>query len=541
MLVAGQVLTQDRDGVIVLFDIDNADSVQLENGATFTDFGCRMYGQQAEHDKVQMEDKPQADMPTSIGVRFQDPDNAFTIAYEHFGLRNPGGVDHTNEQMMDLSNMVLTHRDARDLTTTLMRRAWMNRRTYRMTLPAAYLHLLENDLITWTDDTGEAITARIIQRDIGANYVVQITALRERLNLSVVGSPVQTSSTIVPQQTTSAALLLPIAIDAPGIANSEISTPAIRVAVADLSGTLNTATVWESQDGNTYTPVGTVNGTCAMALLSTALTAQTASETYGTSTVSLRAQTVTVVWLNEGSDTLEACTQAQAEAGKNWCAIKDETNDEVEIAAFTTVTDNGDGTFTLGGWLRGLRGTNSIERPDSSYLVLLNQSTDGVFWRQYSGPTPSTLAYKVVPSGGDLATTTAVTVSSPTFANVLPLPIRDVVKTYNATTLMTRFDVAEHWTRQVLPLGTQPPHALDEPFETYRVNIYQSGSTDIIADSYELDSRFTGSATLRDTYFDWSNARATAAGYTPGPTETYYISYQQVGEWGDGPLRFETI
>lgn len=539
-LVAGELLTQDCNGVVRVFDIDNADSVQIENGATFSDLGARMFGQQMSFDKVQSDDKAETSLPTSISVRFQDPDNAYTIGYEHFGLRNPSGTNHVNEQQMNLTSLVLSRREARNLATTLMRRAYVNRRTYRMTLPSAYIHLLENDLITFTDDEGEVITARIIQRDIGSNFLVNITALREMTQLSVAGSPVQSSSQVVPQQTGTTTALAVTAIDAPAVANSEINTPAIRLGVADLSGNLQTATVWESQDGNSYQPVGTIGGTCALGFLLSELTAQTSSEAYGTNTVSLRAQTVSVFWSNTGSDVLEACTQAQAESGKNWCAIIGTASEEVEIAAFTTVVNNGDGTYTLGGWLRGLRGTPSPAQSDKT-LVMMNQSVGGLFLREFSGPTPTSLAYKVVPSGGDLATTNATTVTAPKFRNVLPLPLRSVTRVYNSTALTTRFEVAAHWERQLLPLGTQPPHTMDEPFESYRINIYQHGSTDAIAATYLMDSRTTGASTLRDSYFDWSNARATAAGYTPGPSETYYVSYQQVGEYGDGPLRFETI
>ena len=540
MLVAGQVVPQDRNGVVCLFDIDNADSVQIENGATFSDFGARMYGDESSHDKVQTDDKSEADLPTSIGVRFQDPDNSFSIGYETFGLRNPSGTVHINDQQMNLSSMVLSRREARNLATTLMRRAYVNRRTYRMTLPCAYLHLLENDLITWTDDEGEEVIARIMQRDIGANFLVKVTALREMTNLEVAGSPVQSSAQVIPQNVSSGVTVLTTVIDAPAVSNSETQTPAIRLAVADnTGGLLQTATIWESQSGNSYQPVGSIGGTCALGYIISTLTAQTASEVFGTTVVSLRAQTCLVFWQNEGSQVIESCTQAQAEAGKNWCSINDTATDEVEIAAFTTVVNNGDQTYTLGGWLRGLRGTPSVEH-ETGVLVLLNQSTAGIFLREYPGSPPTSLAYKVVPSGGDLATTTVTTVSSPKFRNVLPLPIRNVTKTYNAATLSTRFDVAEHWERQLLPLGTQPPHTLDEPFEAYRVYLYQNGQT-IVADSYLLDSRLTGATTLRDTYFDWSNSRAVAAGYTPGPSETYQIGYQQIGRWGEGPLRLETI
>jgi hypothetical protein len=541
LLVAGQILTQDRDGTVSLFDTDNADSVQLENGSAFTDLGTRIGGQQSAIDKVQMEDKPEADMPTSIGVRFQDPDAAFSQGYEHFGLRNPDGVDHVNEQVVDLSSMALTRREARNLTTTMMRRAWVNRRTYRFTLPAAYIHLLENDLVTWTDDEGEDIVARIIQRDIGANYMVNVTAVSEMTQLAVAGSPVQSSSAIVPQSVSVTASLLTVPIDAPGVTNAQVNTPSVLLAVADQGNSLQSATVWESKDGNSYTPQGSVSSSAAVAGLAGTLSSQDPSETYGTTTVTLRSQTVDVFWVNQGTDTVEACTQAQAEAGKNWVAlVKDGDPSDVEIAAFTTVSANADGSYTLGGWLRGLRGTSSGARNQTYLLVMLTQSTGGLFSQQFGGPTPSSLDYRVVPAGGDLTTTTNTSFSSPTFRNVLPLPVREVTKSYNATAQTTRFlvedaSVPTHWQRAVLPLGTQPPHTLDEPFEAYRIKFYSSVGFDVLVDEVVIDSRNTGTPTLRDRYFDWPDARATFAGYTPGGSPTYNIGVVHIGQHGEGP------
>lgn len=538
LLMAGQLLAQDRAGVVCVYDIDNADTVQLENGANLTDLGVRASGAQASYDKVQMDDKPQSDMPTSIGIRFQDPDAAFSIGYEQFGLRNPEGIDHVNEQVLDLSSMVLSRREARNLTATLMRRAWVNRRTYRMTLPAAYLHLLENDLITWTDDEGNDVVARIIQRDIGANYMVNVTAVREMTALSVAGSPVQSSSNVVPQQTSVTATLLTVAIDGPAIDNAHITTPGVMLAVADLSGTLQSATVWESKDSGTYAPQGVVGSSAAVGLLFGTLSQQDPSEEYGTTTVTLRSQTVDVLWLNEGTEALAACTQAQAEAGQNWCALVSTSDpSDVEIAAWTTISANVDGSYTLGGWLRGLRGTSGAARDTNYYIVMLNQSIGGLFFREFVGPTPSSLDYKVVPAGGALETTTATPFSSPVFGNVLPLPVRKITRTYSATT-GTRFEVEDgsgiptHWERAVLPLGTQPPHTLDEPFEAYKFTIYRGDAPDTVFDTYTLDSRRTGSATLRDRFFDFGDTRASSAGYTPGPTETYTIGIQQIGQYG---------
>jgi hypothetical protein len=541
MLLAGQLLGQERDGTICVFDMDSADVVQVENGAVFSDMATIADGESRKDNKVVVQDASEQDLPTSVGVRHQDPDNSWAEGYQHFGLRNPGGVDHQNEQDVDVGNMVLTRKEARNLASTILRRAWVNRRTYRFTLPAAYLDLLENDICTFTTDEGDVVRCRVIQRDIGADFRVAVTAVNEDVHLAVSGSPVQSGAGLPAVIVVAPASLRVIPIDAPGIRNSEVVTPAVKLAVCANGGGENWAgaVVHESVNGASYQSIGNIGAQAAIAQLDGTLAAQDSSEAYGTTTVTLRAQTVDVTFAYEGDTALEAATQAEAEAGKNWCAIYGST-DGVEIAAFTTVTPLGNGQFTLGGWLRGLRGTLSPDQFLGYQMVMLHPAQDNVFFREFAGALPASLNYKVVPLGLGLDDVAATSIT-PTFANALPLPIRDVVKTYNATTLMTRFDVAEHWTRQVLPLGTQPPHALDEPFETYRVNIYQSGSTDIIADTYEMDSRFTGSATLRDTYFDWSNARATAAGYTPGPTETYYISYQQVGLYGDGPLRFETI
>jgi hypothetical protein len=257
-------------------------------------------------------------------------------------------------------------------------------------------------------------------------------------------------------------------------------------------------------------------------LLVGTLSQQDPSEEYGTTTVTLRSQTVDVFWQNEGTEALAACTQAQAEAGQNWCALVSTSDpSDVEIAAWTTISANVDGSYTLGGWLRGLRGTSGAARDTNYYIVMLNQSIGGLFFREFVGPTPSSLDYKVVPAGGALETTTATPFSSPVFGNVLPLPVRKITRTYSATT-GTRFEVEDgsgiptHWERAVLPLGTQPPHTLDEPFEAYKFTIYRGDAPDTVFDTYTLDSRRTGSATLRDRFFDFGDTRASSAGYTRG-------------------------
>jgi hypothetical protein len=533
MLVAGQLIGQERDGTIALFTVDTADVVQVENGDAFTDFGMIVQGEQRIDNKVVVEDQSEEDMPTSVGIRHQDPDNQFADGYQHFGLRSPQGVSHQNEQELDLSNIVLTRKEARNLAATVMRRAWVNRKTYRFMLPAAYLDVLENDVMTFTTDSGEDVRCRIIQRDVGADFRVSVTAIAEDVDLAVVGSPVQTGAGLPAPIVVPTALVLAVAIDAPGIRNSEVTTPGIKFALCAQGGGANWAgcAIYESVDGASYQQIGIVSNQAAIATLDGTLSAQTASEEYGTATVTLRAQTVDVTFAYEGG-AIEAATQSEAEAGKNWVAIYDGT--EVEIAAFTTVTPNGDRSYTLGGWLRGLRGTTSIDRYAGAQMVMLWPVQDNVFFRQFPGSIlPTSLEYKFVPSGQSIDNVTGGAVEA-TWLNARPLPVRSVSKTIGASPYDARLEVDAHWSRSVLPLGTQPPHPMDEPFEAYRFDIYDPTGVTLLR-SKILTAQGSGSTTLRDKWVTYTAAEQTTDGYTPSGTETFWVDVVQVGEFGDSP------
>jgi hypothetical protein len=533
MLVAGQLIGQERDGTIALFTVDTADVVQVENGDAFTDFGMIVQGEQRIDNKVVVEDQSEEDMPTSVGIRHQDPDNQFADGYQHFGLRSPNGVSHQNEQELDLSNIVLTRKEARNLAATVMRRAWVNRKTYRFMLPAAYLDVLENDVMTFTTDSGEDVRCRVIQRDVGADFRVSVTAIAEDVDLAVVGSPVQTGAGLPAPIVVPTALVLAVAIDAPGIRNSEVTTPGIKFALCAQGGGANWAgcAIYESVDGASYQQIGIVSNQAAIATLDGTLSAQTASEEYGTATVTLRAQTVDVTFAYEGG-AIEAATQSEAEAGKNWVAIYDGT--EVEIAAFTTVTPNGDRSYTLGGWLRGLRGTTSIDRYAGAQMVMLWPVQDNVFFRQFPGSIlPTSLEYKFVPSGQSIDNVTGGAVEA-TWLNARPLPVRSVSKTIGASPYDARLEVDAHWSRSVLPLGTQPPHPMDEPFEAYRFDIYDPTGVTLLR-SKILTAQGSGSTTLRDKWVTYTAAEQTTDGYTPSGTETFWVDVVQVGEFGDSP------
>ena len=50
-----------------------------------------------------------------------------------------------------------------DVAANVVRRAWINQRTYEITLPHFYLPALENDLITYTSRDGENHLFRVLE------------------------------------------------------------------------------------------------------------------------------------------------------------------------------------------------------------------------------------------------------------------------------------------------------------------------------------------------------------------------------------------
>lgn len=536
LLMAGQLVGQERDGVISVYEVDNCDVVQVENGAQYSDLATRVEQGQRDDSGIVVEDQDVRDLPTSLGVRHQDPDNQYADGYQHFGLRNPAGVDHQNEQEVDLSNMVLSRKQARELTTTLLRRAWVNRRTYRMVLPSAYLDILENDVLTLTDDQGTDIRVRVIQRDAGNDWLVGIVAINEDIDLAVTGSPVQTAAGQAYPSVIPPAYLRTIPIDAPAVANDFIGTPGIQLAVCAEGGGANWsgASIYESVNGATYQLVGNVGSQVAIATLDTDLTAQAASEAYGTTAVTIRSQTVDVTFAYEGDVAIESATLAEASAGKNWVALLGPGSD-VEIAAFTTVTPNGARSYTLGGWLRGLRGTSPVIRPAGVQLALLEPQASNVWQREFSGAIlPTAVAYKVVPFGAGLDDVPELLVVAATWRNARPLPVRAIQKTIFASPFDARLEVLAHWERSVLPLGTQPPHQMDEPVEAYRFDIYDPTGL-ILRRQKTLSAAGSGSITLRDKWVTYTAAEQTADGYTPGAIETFWVDVLQIGQFGISP------
>jgi hypothetical protein len=533
LLLAKQLVGQERDGSICMFQIENADVTQIQNGAQFSDLGAHIFGEQRKDDKVAVEDGAEEDLPTFVGVRHQDPDNVYTDGYQTFGLRHPTSATYENRQEIDVSTLVLSRKEAKNLATTTVRRAWVNNRRYAWTLTACYLDQLENDIQTLTDDSGNVLTGRVIQRDIGSNFLVKCALLREDLRLAVSGSPVQSAAQQGPPALFTPALLTALVIDGPSIHNEENGVPGLRFAVcANVGSHWAGARIYESTDGTNFSPADSI---AVQSVIGTMLeptpSVAGSSETYLSSTVTFFSAPVDVEFTHEGAG-VASCSQAEALAGKNLCAIIDSVTGEVEFAAFTIATLIGTRTYELNGWLRGLRGTKASVRPTSSRVVILGPREEyPATFRTYPGfSQPAAMAFRIVPAGRTVEEVETIQVVS-TWRNCRPLRLRRLDKTIFATPFNARF-TTEHWTKDHLPVGQLGPYSMDEPFEGYKFSIYDPTGTSIRRTKYVQANPTTGSSTLRDKWVEYPASEQSQDGYVPASNETFWVEVQQIGFLG---------
>jgi hypothetical protein len=546
VMLAYGLLAQERNNTLAFFSVENADSIQIENGASFSDLGVASGADTPNAgDKIKITQRDTQDLPTSIGVSHQDPDQQYAQGFQHFKQRQPSPLASANEQNIQLDNVVLSRKKARNLAATLLRRSWVNATSLDFQLPVAYLEALENDLVTLTDDEGQDYTARIIRREVGNNFVVNVTAVVEDVTLGVRGSPVQPSPDIVISTPTPVTPTFRV-LDIPPLADDDAFVPGYYVGACSANNTRwGGAVVYESRDGGVnYTQVATLNTQCGMGTLSTVLDPGTPGDGIGSVTYDTT-NSLTVAMDRDNVTPLVTVSEADVEAGWNWMLIEDGAN--FEILGARDVVDNGDGTFTFDHLLRGLRGTydSAATTKDAgskvTFLYLARQlgALQFVPTNLSAASLPTTIDIKVVAAGQSIDDVTAETVTLDCW-NARPMPGR-LFTTETALVTFDRTFVFDHWTRLQSVPGSGTPYPLDESFEGYKVNFYDPTGLTLLR-TKTISAQNTGSTMIRGAReFTYTAAEQTADGYTPGPTETFKVERFQLGDFGNGRTWIEDV
>lgn len=542
VLTAGQIAAQARDDVLAFFEIDNADVVAIENGVAFSDLGA-VSGIDTPNvsDKILYGQPDEGALPTSITVRHMDTDAQHTDGSQPFGLRNPTRLDHVLETDLDFSGLALSRKDARNLAATVMRRTWINAHTVEVSLPVAYVHVLENDLLTVTDDSGEVVTCRILRREMGANLLVNVVAVREQLALSVAGSPVQTSTIPDPPVVQAYQPVVRI-LDIPPLRDEDGVEPGFYVAACAPRGSRwNGAIVLVSRDGGTtYTQEATLTTECGIGRTTSDLLPGTHAEVIaesggsGPTPDTVRTVSVDLDAVGPIAAPLTGTDDDVVNLQYNWMHISDGTT--WEILGARDVVDNGDENYTFSRLFRGLRGT--LDAADGTRLdgaevtMLYGFHLAGVFVRLGTNDVPATIKVKVVPTGVAPSAITAIDVTINGW-NARPMPVVDFDFVNGAGN--DRTFTFRHWSRLVNPIGFQGPFPLGTAHEGYRVKIYDKLTGQTLQRIKRIDSEGTGSPTLQVTDVLYTAAEQTTDGYTPGASETFWVEIEQLGDFGEDP------
>lgn len=540
LLIAGRVVTQERNGILAFFEVKNADVVQIENGASLSHLGARLASDPEEDVKVTREEAAIQELSTSVSVRHQDPDNNYADGYQSFGLRAPVGVEHRKDTPVNLNTMVLSRRKARELAATLLRQEWVNSVRYTLTLPICYYHLLENDVITFTDDDGVDIVARIVMRDVGANFLVRLVCVEEVLDIGDAGSAVQPLSLSGP------AFPMPMpsegevyALQLAALDDDHSAGPGVYLGAAQNSPRWAPVTIYESADGvGEWVPVAsrsepTIAGVTVEQWSVDPNAAPSGSRWTdgipGPDSIGFGDDpNILLPW---GS--LTPATEAEVDQGANWAAVYDEVSGEWEVIGFTEAEQSevNPSVWRIRVARRGLRGTwpaSMNVKPAGAKFVLLSTT---VFHSFVGNRGASSMSYRAVYENGIINEGPAVGIAIKN-TNSTPGPVRSVTRIDNSPESGDiTFTIDLRGLRTNEPETSLEDSPMRETGEKFVVEIFDPTGVRIVRRK-TLNFEGSGLSLLRDRKVIYTAAEQVEDNYSL--LAPVYLSVKQVGEYGDG-------
>jgi hypothetical protein len=388
LLFAYDISTQEDNGVLRFFHRNAAQSVTIAS----TDLASSENGQDTPH-PFSVTKIAEAKLPAKVTVSYVDPASEYQQGAQ---IESKNDFSSESTLSVDLGQLVLTATEARTIARRVLWESWANSKTYQIQLPPSYLKIAENDRLSIT--TG-GITHKVICRkvDQGANFLLQIEAISEQdqvltyNNVTTEPPTTPTGSIYTPPE------MLFVVIDTAPLRDEELNTPGIYLACAayDIETQFRGASYFRSTDGgSSYTDILDV-------VIETTMGRTTG--TLGTATVGFwdSINTVSVVMYD---GTLASATELEVLNGANHCMIGK------EVMAFKTATLTGAGTYTLSGFLRGLRATDDFVTTHAAneLFILLEASTVAFRSISYASINSSPIL-KCVPAGGLVADYTSQT------------------------------------------------------------------------------------------------------------------------------------
>ncbi|SDH74104.1 phage tail protein [Roseospirillum parvum] len=333
------------------------------------------------------------ELPRTVSVSYLDPDNDYEQNSQSWTRpTNPHETMFSSEAETVELAIAMTADTAIQIAQTTLYAKWAEREEYKRHLSWAWLHLSPTDLTDTVMDDGTVYATRITNADVGADLTVEqnlvrhIAAVYDSDATADAGAGNRSQTIQVRSQTRLFVLDVPLLRDVDD-GGGNVTVAYIGASAWSDDAYWPGCRIYVSADDTTYDAVTVSDaavawGACTHALGSTDRPWSTDED----NTLTVR--------MAVGGDSLESVSQRAMLNGANAAAILT-ANGEVEVIGYRDVVDNGDGTFTLSGLLRGQRGTewaignhaagDLFLRLDTSAWQAVKQSLDTIgverFWR----------------------------------------------------------------------------------------------------------------------------------------------------------------
>jgi hypothetical protein len=304
-------------------------------------------GLAADNTKLEETVGQEQDVPKEVEVVFIDPAQDYQQNKQH-KIRHSRTKKTVNKTSINLP-VVLNARDAERLADRILWTAESERDNFKANLWRAYYLLLDPcDVVQFTYDNA-LITARISENTIGQNYASAVQFVREDSNNYVSISSGNADSGFIAQIIQGLADTQLWLLDIPYLQDSDADSSGntgfyFGAAPSD-NGTWGAGVLYQSADASSYNQISASGNAIG----------------YGIAQNAPGAPRSVYTWDNTNSLTIRL-VRGNAPSSDTTLNVLNGSNavllyPSLEVLQFTTATNNGDGTYTLSGLLRGRRGT----------------------------------------------------------------------------------------------------------------------------------------------------------------------------------------
>lgn len=411
----------------------------------------------------------EVELPEQFSIAYVDVDNDYMDGYQHAKrIKEPAGSMRSSNIIEFDFTAAIGVDLAKQIVEMGLYSAWQERDQYTYNTAWTHIDLDPTDRITLAMDGGDVFQPRIITADIGVNLLIEFSGVSEG-DSSYSSDSIGYSGDGVPAQVVRSSYLTQlILMDSPLLRDShEPASRAFSPTYFFMGGYGGSdwvgAALYGSPDNVSYSEIGRLATPMTWGSALSALGDPPQSNPFITDEInSMR------VVMEYGGDDIAGVTQLEMLNRANGMAVI-KLNGEVEIIQFRDVVQESDGSFTLSGFLRGRRGTDTMTTGHSvGERVILLESTAGALFSLTSGELDVLRYYRPVGSGQTLDGTDTDTLNSEGRA-LMPYAPRHVAAVASGS------DVLIEWVRRTRIGGALQNNfggvPLNEDTEEYEIEI----------------------------------------------------------------------